>query len=316
MKNKNNDYFYDKYFKIFEEVLSFANEQIPKLTRKNVYHYTSDVGLKSILEKENLWLSDIAYLNDESEMKYFTDLVLDYINKNKKEEFYSILADIIKKQKLNNKPKIKKFNNNYIKNNYFIISFSVNKDCLPLWVNYTKNKYTVGYNIEFNKTKIANIFKKVKKYSCFSGKVLYDNKKQIIIIKNLLTYFKKIYNENTKEKDDKFIIFAFYNAIKLLSLFCKSPFFKNEEEYRIVLKTNLIKNSNKKYKTSLKFRIHNGIYIPYIEVDFKESKNCISGITISPTQKSELAKLGLEELLFELNYDNVSVNNSEIPLRY
>jgi hypothetical protein len=42
---------------------------------KHLYHYTSQKGLLGILEHDNLWMTNILYLNDSSEFKHTLDLV-------------------------------------------------------------------------------------------------------------------------------------------------------------------------------------------------------------------------------------------------
>ena len=56
MKKTNYDYFTTEPFKSFEP--------------KELYHYTSPKALKGILKSNNLWFSNIYFLNDTSEMKY------------------------------------------------------------------------------------------------------------------------------------------------------------------------------------------------------------------------------------------------------
>ena len=71
---------------------------------------------------------------------------------------------------------------------------------------------------------------------------------------------------------------------------------------------------NKKYG----FRQSNGVLLPYIELEFDIS--CITGITMSPTIKSDLAEKSIREYC---KYCGIDVENmdekiemSSIPVRY
>ena len=48
----------------------FNTEIVKKSKPKELYHYTSPKALKGILKSNNLWFSNIYFLNDKSEMKY------------------------------------------------------------------------------------------------------------------------------------------------------------------------------------------------------------------------------------------------------
>jgi hypothetical protein len=51
-------------------VNSFSQPIIAKQPPPIIFHYTDDVGLRGILETGTLWLTDIFYLNDPSELRY------------------------------------------------------------------------------------------------------------------------------------------------------------------------------------------------------------------------------------------------------
>ena len=45
-----------------------------------IYHYTDDAGLRGIIEHGSLWCTDVAYLNDPSEIKYGVSIAADLLN--------------------------------------------------------------------------------------------------------------------------------------------------------------------------------------------------------------------------------------------
>ncbi len=305
-------------YEIYDDANSFARTLIKNTRQRLVYHYTSDSALKSILENSTLRLSDIKYMNDESEMKYFYDLAKKYLEGTNK--FDKIFKDEIIKV-IDLFDSVNRFGYSElkvcsIKSNIFVISFSLNSDCLPLWVYYTKNPNSIGYSIEFDRALITRVIEKSTKKDCFTGKVIYEESIQKKVLDKLFNYFYRLYlQEDENNKRD--VIVSCEQVIKLLSLFCKSPYFKNEEEFRIVISSLTLKTKNKVIGgNNTKFRLQKGIFVPYTEINFKNKKNCIEGIKISPTQKDILAKYGLKELLEELEYLNVDVEQSKIPLRF
>jgi hypothetical protein len=54
-----------------------------------LYHYTSQKGLLGIIEKGEIWATDILYLNDTMEYKYAVNLFSEKIEKFKKSIFNS-----------------------------------------------------------------------------------------------------------------------------------------------------------------------------------------------------------------------------------
>ena len=57
----------------------FNTEIVNKSKPKELYHYTSPKALKGILKSNNLWFSNIYFLNDKSEMKYTYLLTLELL---------------------------------------------------------------------------------------------------------------------------------------------------------------------------------------------------------------------------------------------
>ena len=65
LKQKINDYLEQNLSKI----------QPPKIDDDIIYHYTSPSGLRGILEKHEIWASNLAYLNDSREFYHTLDMI-------------------------------------------------------------------------------------------------------------------------------------------------------------------------------------------------------------------------------------------------
>ena len=73
----------------------------------------------------------------------------------------------------------------------------------------------------------------------------------------------------------------------------------------------------------VKFRICNGVFIPYIEVKFSfenqhDHKIPLKSITIGPKNNIDIAHEGLRNMLDTLKYEtkDIEIAKSLIPLRY
>lgn len=296
---------------------------------KNLYHYTSPNSLKGILETNSLWFTDSEFLNDKTEGKHIYSLIeknlenldqhfvemiqkyilginlLEFFNINSFEEYFN--NELNKKYKNNSK--------------YFTFSFSNDNDNLSLWNYYTKTSDSIGYNIGFDMQKLNADFRKqsVSKFiSIFIFKVIYEEQEQLKIINKILNKYNELwlYAVGDDEKDSVFR--EFFNLINFIKFYFKHPAFKFEDEIKVIAKMNnekyhdLIRNDS----DIIKFRIQNGIFIPYIDININYENNyVISSIKISPSNKQDNAEHSLRELLYKNHIIYCDIYKSNIPLR-
>lgn len=269
-----------------------------------VYHYTSPIGLKNILETKELWVSDFAFLNDKSETLYL----------------YKVLKSVIKDEKLKKQlndnfiQELEKIKTSYIKkpiNNYYryICSFSLNPDSLSLWNYYTKTASGIGYNICFSWASLNEKISNLSQFEVEYGKVIYDKEEQTSILERTIIGYNSAFTSAKSDTEKAEILSELEQAFKILSIYFKHPAFKNEEEVRICLtqKINSVTSRQAKYRES------NGIFIPYISIEFPA--NAIKRIRISPINQKKLSKNSISSMLLDLGYTDVSIKTSKIPLR-
>lgn len=278
----------------------------------NIYHYTDVNGLYNIIDNKCFWLTKSDFLNDERELIYFYDILKDVLKENKFNNINFDFVDWLKSASYDNL------------NNTFILSFSVDKDSLPLWEMYANG---IGYNLGLQYSKYFDELWDEKMFITTSDDrkiymtrkndtgqfcgvskfVIYDNTVQKNRVKEFLRgidlslEFIKKYNEDEYEcdcvKDLQFrIINEFVNCMMLF----KDKSFSYEKEYRIVY--NII---NCDELDIVKHRISNGRIIPYIELGFEDV--FIESITISPRLKNDnLAIKGLNSFIDTINRQNDS----------
>lgn len=289
----------------------------------NLYHYTDIHALQNILKNKTLWMSKSSYMNDKSDIVYFKNL----------------LSNISKKHidKITNNTSLKNYINKEVKDvididtsNIFVLSTTYNRDSLTLWSNYSNNS---GYNIGFSGESFVELLLVDEKV------IAIDNDRDEIAIRNHAWIYDGIVNYNIKdinyiaesyiEKLITVLVENYNNCCKydsdidditsimaddlsILSMFIKNPLFEHEEEVRFIVCTSL--------KDIIKYRISNGILIPYIELSFKINTNDtpITELMIGPKNNIDIAKNSLMEYISSLGYDTnyIKINKSEIPYNY
>src|SRR5208337_2075131 len=197
-----------------------------------LYHYTSQKGLLGILQKNKLWMTDIFYLNDSSELTHTLNLVKSEFKK--REELLPPYRGIggvyplAQEDEINNKihdtfKLIKLFIEIYsvvinhdtrIKN--YVFSLSQREDDLSQWRSYCPPKG--GFSIGFDYKRLVSILNKNERY--LIKECIYDSKvKQELI--NLL--FDPISNniEVKKNFDKNTVSFDVVVKIMFYSSFLK-----------------------------------------------------------------------------------------------
>jgi hypothetical protein len=291
---------YDKIDLEIEKIVEF-----PKIADiMNIYHYTRIESLKSIIENSELWASNSIFLNDKEEVFYAYNRLKNTINeKYERQRFINMLNEL--KQKID-----------FIINRMYIISFSTNKDSIPLWQEYSAGD---GYNIKFD-------IKGIIENDTVS---VIDMNEEKIIIKNVI-YDKVEYNE---ERIDEFInnYIKIYNRIKksdlssdkkkmlrnklnyyfsFKSLLIKNKTYFVEEEFRIIV---IIPDPTTKNKCE-KFRIARNILVPYIRIKIKRD-GFISEVSTGPRNNIDIGQLSIQRFLISNGIKRVKILKSKIPWR-
>lgn len=289
-------------------------EIVLKQEIKYIYHYTSKVGLDGIFVNHQLWANDIYRQNDRTEGVYILKLLKDNIDDLCHDER---IRKVILEQIEELQPKLVDDFYNNDKYRTFIISFSTRSDELSLWNYYTKDKNSVGYNIQFNvdklvsdlnTRKIKNEDGRIRQYidslHCKHGEVIYDEKKQLRILGDVI----KRFIEASEIRDDEWA-YLLVDKIIWIGTFFKSPYFIHEYEYRIVFFT---------YTDKSKLELDN---VP-IEIEGKDKNHieiyfdsaAIGDVICSPTNSQDNIEYPKQYMTRHYpNFNNVV--ESEIPFR-
>lgn len=300
----------------YDKVVNLHNDwtNIPLKKENKIYHYTSKYGLDGIFSNQQLWANDVYRQNDMSEGVYILELLQKNIDVLCDDEVVKML---ILKQVTELSPELIERFYNSDKYRSFIISFSTKQDELALWNYYTKNANSVGYNIEFNVERLTSNLKtkKLKKESdhitqyfdklkCVHGKIVYDEKEQINIIKQIIMDFCKV----TDIRDDEW---AYLLVDKLLwvGFFMKHYGFRHEYEYRLAFFTLTDKSKMDIDKVPVEFE---GINKNHIEIYFDGL--AVNSVNCSPTNSKENNEYLKRYMTSQ--YPNLSkISESQIPFR-
>ena len=269
---------------------------------KIVYQYTNIEALfngiivkNPILNKEIcLWASNCEYMNDPDEVRTGRKFI---------DKAFKLSLDKKRVSSSENK-KIEEA----IKKDFFITSFSLSQDSLPMWEMYGRKG--CGIALGFDKDILLNDF------SDFMYRCIYvDNTHKNIVSQLLKEPISINENLNLTNKEDaikmfgKLIIDIMENIItfSLVSVgamfLVKNPYYKYENEVRLLQIA----------KEKIEYRYQNNFIIPYIKNYF--SKSVLKEIWIGPANSIDRTKKSLRIYLDANGFDNVKITSSKIPYR-
>lgn len=211
-----------------------------------VYHYTDFNALIQILRKDDIRLraTNCMYLNDSKEIKEGNEAIQRYCHKMISESCFD---------------------------NYYITSFSQNKDSLPMWGRYAANGE--GCAIGLNTDELLSKFSFMAQ--CVYGTTDIDRQ------------LKSMMESCASSKNLELISLIKELSLISICLSAKNQAFRDENEFRFILE-----NHNNK---DIHFKIKKGIIVPFINVSV--SKTALREIIIGPTNNSQLTKQSLYNFL-------------------
>lgn len=268
-----------------------------------LYHYTTGLGLKGILESNEFHCNNISFLNDPSETFYFKSLI-DKVLKN----------DEICKE-VHTKLYNKALEDHYSMSTKFILSFCKNGDSLSMWNRYSKDEgYCLGIELDIENLNYNN---SEKGYFIENLEIEYDKNRQLELISNLILKYLPKLNEIDEynfdyESPSLYSLSLDYTA-DLLSFEhkFKHSAYKEEEEIRLVI---TVKDYCQE-KNIIGYKVSNdGIFIEYFRLQILFEK-ILKEIICSPTS-NQLKLQGLKSYIYnKYGFEKINITKSEIPYR-
>ena len=307
-----------------------------------LWHYTSADGLLGIIRNEqnehgklHFWFTRSDCLNDASEGMHililFRQICSELLQENTiSQSFYDAIKDSeIPQYQFINFPIPARNDVDYesildcVPCHAYICSFSLKEDSLDMWRYYSKGNGGFGlkcYSLLFNKYesyehsdyKEDNLFSLIRSY-----KVIYDNEEKKQILKDIIIDTFSAYKNSNKKEIDKcqeakgFIQYT----LKIFQFQFKHECYSSEQEYRFVFylpynKPKLLENE----MPDIKFRIQNGIPVPYIDLEIEDGTLYLDEILVSPFIKNENVLDITRDYLIRCGF-NCNVKKSELPVR-
>ena len=270
-----------------------------------IYHYAPPSAFLNIFKENKLWFSDRRFLNDQSEGINALDVLAKVLPT-------AIISETLR-QYLIEKCAQKKKNFSSDGLNFFVVSFSTDKDNLNLWNYYSKNNRLLGYNIGFEKNELLAAYREptanVTPVKPIYGSVIYNDSEKYDFVKDIVEI---MYSAGTGIHYE-IVGDQILDRVVFSGCLFKHEAFKNELEYRIVIPWNPNWANNGTNVPEIKFREKDGFFIPYMPIHF-EIGRCVKNVTVSPTINHDLAEVSLK-MMFR-KYPRIEIRHSSIPVRY
>ena len=287
-----------------------------------IYHYTSLDGFQGIIESEDMWLTESAFLNDSSEIVHgmqlsqeiFENLEIDC------EPIKGYLSNLIHTP-VDKLPRIN------------IGCFSNARNNLSQWRGYGGN---VGISIGFK----AKDFMRAFGYpDCNLRNVLYDEEKKRSLMKTFFLFHVEAYRRDSKRKinvlqrgmtyKDHLPITGYDTVMHSLYFeliaSCKHSDFGDEHEVRLFYAEHPdVLDSANLSPAKTRFRKGNGFLAPYTTIedirisgqnDFRRERLPIEEVMIGPSPRADLAAISVRRFLDSQGYSDIPVITSKSPYR-
>lgn len=269
-----------------------------------IYQYTNiDALFNGIIVKEPqkegveicLWASNYLYMNDPSEIATGQE----YVNKILKEYFVEDDGDKDIQDKMDDL-------------DYYITSFSMTSDSLPMWGMYGKNG--AGIALGFDRAIIENANPSLYRCSYLDNRI--KNKitefcekmkgekisQEAFGLVFIIALFALLLNKNKKQREkmiDSFLPFL------LFMIYAKDPAYKYEDEARLLIHSD--------QNSEIKYRAQNNLIIPYIEIFFP--KEALKTVLVGPTNDMKRTMKSIDRYLKSKGFNDVQIIESKVPYR-
>jgi len=292
-----------------------ARVQRPLNRYRYAYHYTTLAALKSILESQELWLTDYAYLNDSSEVRHGIELA--------REEFEAGLrgatrgtAKVLRtllEIPTERQPRI------------CVACFSFERDSLTQWKGYGRDHVGIAIGIEPLPFFTTLAYPRELSYS----PIIYDPQVKRELLRGFAHDWSTLRDRDLKEglieSNDAYESLPRSGFFELLSMM-KDEAFRDERELRFVYQEDPEGTISKlDGRAPKRFRIAGDILTPYTTTkdivqrsavfSAADSKLRFHEIIVGPHPHAALIQSGIRELLTEYRYEDVEVNVSKVPFR-
>lgn len=271
-----------------------------------LYHYASLESFEKIVRSKKLWASELHYLNDASEIRYFGQIVIDEARR--RIEGNASNADALSQliawatNRLNHGPLV------------FATSFSEKGNLLSQWRGYCPNG--IGVSLGFDPSELIA----ATGNSDFAlRKCSYDPKEQIAVAGNfidkVLIACKNSVDPTKAHPSQKY--HPTFHSLEDEFLNCaaaiKHPSFSEESEWRLVSKAH-----HNYVEPDIHYRAGRDTLVPYMEMDLPKMPDfslSLKHVWVGPNPNPNLTMNSVSMFLSKLGVKPVRVDYCQIPFR-
>ncbi len=290
---------------------ALAQALLRRFPEKNLCHYTTQTGLKGILDSKQLWATDVRFMNDSQEYVYALDLAIQYLKHSplqSNDDSRKAFAESALKF-LDTKDNVVAILN---QTPTFVASFSEDPDLLSQWRGYCPGGN--GFAICFSPDRIRKLAAahRWELRRCLYSKTDQDNflmQLEENALASPIPPLPKQFGVGNKSIQAAFL-FAIHLAKYGIAL--KHPTFKEESEWRAFT----YGESNSK---EIRIREGKSSLIPYIGFPLTLNQPeavQIDSLVIGPTPNKELSEIAAKCLLDSKGASSAKIQHSQIPYRH
>ena len=296
----------------------FVNEQAKVLQSldvdKNqlVWHYTTGEALINIVESGSLYATQVACLNDSTEVRYGETLLRNAFFDLQKESSADDEAQPLFERILKSEPV--EAPHQQTASDWFVTCFSKEKDDLSQWRAYSGGEN--GFAIAF----VAGAF---FGRGCLMVRVNYDKNQHLsaarTIAEAMLRFFREGLVSRTPEERQTWLddfALDWRTPLGQLAPMVKDPAFRGENEFRIAyeFKPQELSKLRFRQKGSL-MSIHMPLVFPPTISATQSTQLPIMEVMVGPSRHKEISRLSVDVLLRQRGYKGVPVSMSSIPFQ-
>ncbi len=309
---------YDKaYSDLAADLVSSRTHEEPP---EELFHYTSAGGLLEIVQSNQIWATNLEFMNDFLEVKYAKELFMEVVQRERKATRSKLVMHFLDDTARMLDPFTSLFS-------FYAISFCADGgDRLSQWRAYASEG--TGYSIGF---RTGELIDAIGKYKPEAGEeqmelieVVYRREEQQAVVQGAVRRICNYIEEHLAKLNARRSRRALKELPNLLCVHLfpyvfsfKASGFEEEREWRLVTWVPSSIESKK-----VKFRASANFTIPYLSLDLSvrgkgdEEKLPISRIIQGPRVEAEVGMKSLELLIKKYGYSETEVVPSKIPFRY
>ena len=278
-----------------------------------LYHYTTVAAFKQIIESQELWLSDYAYLNDSSEIQHGLALaegIAGSLLSSVSATSRALLSDLLTIS-IEERPRT------------CVACFSYERDSLTQWKGYGERTFGVAFGVD------SDVLERAVGATARFVPVVYDNAVKRDLLASLIHDWATLLDRDLAERDadrEKYALLIRLNFFELLATL-KDESFADEREVRMIYQEHARAFSSLGYDLAPKrFRTVGSLIMPFTSTRdlaalrhaehsiLPQSGISITDVVVGPHPLKNLAVSGIREFLIAHGYE-VDVEPSRVPFR-